>query len=120
MRVRITALLAALVLVLPAVPARAQVQTGEIGGKITDNSGAIVPGVAITLTGASLTQPLTTTTSDTGTYQFPRLPIGSYDLKFELTGFKTVVRQGVRVEIGSSLAVNQQLELSSVQETVTV
>ena len=120
MKVRLTTLLAALALVLSAGSAIGQVQTGDINGRVTDNTGAIVPGVTVTLTGAALPQPLTSVTSATGSYQFPRLPIGSYDLRFEMTGFKTVVRQGVRVEIGANTAVNQAMEISSVQETVTV
>jgi hypothetical protein len=47
-------------------------------------------------------QPLTATTSRTGTYRFPRLPIGSYTATFTLAGFKTVVRGGVEVQIGLS------------------
>jgi len=120
MRLRLSAFVAVLALAGAAWPAAAQVQTGDISGKVTDNTGAVVPGVNVTLTGPALPQPLTASTSETGTYQFPRIPIGGYDLKFELTGFKTVVRQGIRVEIGSSAAINQQLELSTVEETVTV
>ena len=79
--------------------ASAQQQTGEIFGKVTDTSGAVLPGVTVTLTAPHLLQPLTATTSDTGTYQFPRLPIGTYTVKFELAGFKTVVNQGIQVLI---------------------
>ena len=53
--------------------ASAQQQTGEIFGKVTDGSGAVLPGVTVTLTGPVLLQPLTAVTSETGTYQFPRL-----------------------------------------------
>jgi len=58
--------------------ADAQQQTGEIFGKVTDQSGAIMPGVTVTLTAPVLLQPLVAVTSDTGTYQFPRLDIGAY------------------------------------------
>ena len=78
MRVRFTRLLVALALMFSAGPAWAQGQTGEITGRVTDNTGALVPGVNITLTGPALPQPLTATSSTTGTFQFPRLPIGSY------------------------------------------
>src|SRR6478672_12176426 len=100
--------------------ASAQSQTGEIFGKATDASGAVLPGVTVTLTGPVLLQPLTAVTSDTGTYQFPRLEIGTYTVKFELTGFKTVVNEGIRVTVGFSAQVNAQLGISSVQETITV
>ena len=51
---------------------------------------------------------------------FPRLTVGTYSLKFELAGFKTMVREGVRVTINSRIDVDQVLEISTVQETVTV
>ena len=100
--------------------AAGQVQTGDITGRVTDNTGAVLPGVTVTLTGAQLQQPLTAVTSATGTYNFPRLQVGTYHLTFELPGFKRVLREGVRVTIGFTADVNQQLELSAVQETVTV
>jgi len=100
--------------------ASAQSQTGEIFGKATDASGAVLPGVTVTLTGPVLLQPLTAVTSDTGTYQFPRLEIGNYTVKFELTGFKTVVNEGIRVTVGFNAQVNAVMGISTVQETITV
>jgi hypothetical protein len=100
--------------------ATAQSQTGEVFGKVTDASGAVLPGVTVTLTGDVLLQPLTAVTSETGTYQFPRLVIGVYSVRFELTGFKTVVNEGIRVTVGFNAQVNAQLGISTVQETITV
>ena len=68
-------------------------QTGEIYGKVTDASGAVLPGVTVTLHSPVLLQPLTAVTTATGTYRFPQLPIGIYTVKFELTGFKTVLKR---------------------------
>jgi len=119
MKVRLTAFLAVLG-ILASVPAWAQVQTGEIYGRVTDNTGAVVPGVVVTLSGPALIQPLTAATSETGSYQFPRIPIGTYAVKFELAGFKTVVREGIRVNIGFTAQINHQLDLSTVREVVTV
>jgi hypothetical protein len=100
--------------------ANAQQQTGEIFGKATDSSGAVLPGVTVTLTSPVLLQPLTAVTSDTGTYQFPRLSVGTYAVKFELAGFKTVVNQEIFVNVGFSAQVNAQMGISTVQETITV
>jgi len=100
--------------------ASAQQQTGEIFGKVTDGSGAVLPGVTVTLTGPVLLQPLTAVTSETGTYQFPRLSIGTYSVRFELVGFKTVVNEDIFVTVGFSAAVNAQMGISTVQETITV
>jgi hypothetical protein len=100
--------------------ARAQVQTGEILGKVTDKTGAVLPGVAVTISSQGLLQPQTAVTSTTGTYVFTRIPIGTYQVKFELTGFKTQVFEDIRVTIGFRAQVNGELEVSAVQETITV
>jgi len=100
--------------------ASAQSQTGEIFGKVTDGSGGVLPGVTVTVTGPVLLQPLTAVTGETGTFQFPRIEIGTYSVKFELAGFKTVVNQGIQVTVGFSAAVNAQMPISTVQETITV
>ena len=105
MRVRAMVLAFAALFAVSGV-ASAQQQTGEIFGKVTDSSGAVLPGVTVTLSAPHLLQPLTAVTSDTGTYQFPRLPIGTYEVKFELTGFKTVVNQEIYVTVGFSAQVD--------------
>ena len=120
MRLRLTAMLAALALLAGVSSAWAQQQTGQIYGKVTDESGAVLPGVTVTLTGPSMLQPQVATSSETGTFQFPRLEIGSYDVKFELPGFKTVIKQGIRVTVGLNADVSTQLSVSTMQETVTV
>src|SRR5262245_21245568 len=82
MRVRAMVLALAAVLAVSTL-ASAQQQTGDIIGKVTDTSGAVLPGVSVTLSAPHLLQPMTAVTSDSGTYQFPRLPIGTYEVKFE-------------------------------------
>jgi hypothetical protein len=67
-----------------------------------------------------LLQPLTATTSETGTFQFPRLTVSTYTVRFELPGFKTVVKEGIEVTVGFSANVGTQMAVSTVQETVTV
>ena len=120
MKVRVGAIAALLALVLGVAPAEAQVQTGEVSGRVTDESGAVLPGVTVTLSSPVLIQPQTAVSSETGSFRFPLIPIGTYSVKFELPGFKTVVREDITVTIGFNASVNQQLALSTVQETVTV
>ena len=120
MKVRVGAIAALLALLLGVAPAVAQVQTGEITGRVTDDTGAILPGVTVTLSSPVLIQPQTAVSSGTGTFRFPLIPIGTYSVKFELPGFKTVVREDITVTIGFTANVNQQLAISTVQETVTV
>ena len=120
MRVRFIVVALVAIFAASVTTASAQSQTGEIFGKVTDQSNAVLPGVMVTLTGPVLLQPLTAVTSPTGTFQFPRVEIGTYSVKFELTGFTTMVREGIVVTVGFSAAVNIQMVLSTVHETVTV
>lgn len=121
MRGRLLALLATLGVVFGTVPAAAQAPTGDIVGRVVDSSGAVLPGVVVTATGGALIQPLAATTGDTGTYLFPGLqPGNTYVVKFELTGFRTVVVERVTVAVGGSTTTNATLEVSALQETVTV
>ena len=96
-----------------ATPTLAQQQTGEIFGKVVDPSGAVMPGVTVTLTSPILLQPLVAVSSETGTYQFPRLEVADYTVKFELAGFRTVVNEGIHITAGFSAQVNAQLAVCS-------
>ena len=120
MTLRKTLVASALLLVLGATAAVAQQQTGEIYGRAADNSGAVLPGATVTVAGPALIQPRVAVTSETGTYRVPELPIGTYSVTFELAGFRTLALQDIRVTIGFRAQVNGALELSTVQETVTV
>jgi hypothetical protein len=110
----------ALLALFATQPAFAQIQTGEIHGRVTDASGAVLPGVSVTVEGRALIQPEVTVTTETGAYSFPRLPVGTYTVRFELAGFRQLQQQGVQIQSGFSAQINQKLELSTVQETVTV
>ena len=79
--------------------AHAQTQTGEVFGKVTDHSGGILPGATVTIDSPALLTPRSAATIETGAYRFPNIPIGVYAVRFELAGFKTLVRDGVRIEI---------------------
>jgi hypothetical protein len=114
-------LIVALVTAVAAGPALAQGgQTGSIYGRVTDQSGAPVPGVTVTLASPILLQPQVATASETGTYQFPSIDIGTYSVKFELAGFRSIVQNEIRVTVGFNAQVNAQMLVSSVEETVQV
>jgi hypothetical protein len=119
-RGRVSAALALSLALTLARPAAAQTQTGEIFGKVTDGSGGVLPGAVVTIESPALLAPQSATASETGAYRFPNIPIGVYSVRFELGGFKTLVRDGVRIEIGFAAEVNAKLEISTVQETITV
>jgi hypothetical protein len=113
--------LACLTAWLAAQPAMAQVNTGAIMGTVTDNTGAVMPGVTVSIAGQSLIGGVQTqVTDELGAYRFDRLPPGSYDLKFELAGFKTVERSGIRINASFTATVNAKLEVGAIEETITV
>ena len=77
-----------LVCLLVAATAHAQVNTGSITGSVSDTSGAVLPGVNVSLSGERLIGGEQLQVTDTsGSYRFDRLPPGSYRMKFELAGF---------------------------------
>ncbi len=112
------ALLAALVLTSAA--AAAQEFRGRINGTVTDNTGAVLPGVTVTASGPALIQPQVQVTGTDGSYRFLALPPGVYEIDFDLTGFQRVQRQDVRVVINQTLSVDMQMQVATLQETVTV
>jgi Carboxypeptidase regulatory-like domain len=112
-------LLLAGLLTLWAASASAQA-TGSIFGKVTDDSGAVLPGVTVTVAGPSLQQPLVAVTTATGAYQFPSVPIGKFTVTFEMSGFKKVTRPDVVIETGFNAGIDQKLELGALTEEVTV
>ena len=93
---------------------------GSIFGKVSDTSGGVLPGVTVTVTGTGLQQPLVATTSDSGTYQFPSVPIGTYTVTFELSSFKKAVRPDVVITTGFNAGIDQKLEIGQMSEEVTV
>jgi hypothetical protein len=95
-------------------------QVGTIEGKVSDQSGAIVPGVTVTLTSPILLSPRTSVTDSGGAYGFPSLPLGEYTVSFELSGFKKVARSGLTVTAARTLTVDVTLQAGEMSETLTV
>ena len=112
--------LAVLTLMAWVGPAFAQRTTGDIIGKTTDESGAVLPGVTVTLRGPAIQGAQTDVTSATGSYRFAVLPPGIYEVEYLLTGFGVVKREGIPVAVGSTVELNITLKLASLQETVTI
>jgi hypothetical protein len=107
-------------LLLLTAPAWAQRTTGEIIGKVVDDSGAVLPGVTVTLRGAGVAGAPTAVTSESGVYRFPVLPPGTYDLEFTLQGFATFKREAIPVAVGSTVELDVKMAVGTLQESVTV
>src|ERR1044072_6793174 len=93
--------------------------TGAINGKVSDATGGIMPGVTITISSPSMQGVRTATTDADGAYRFPAIPPGEYKITYELEGFSTVVREGIRVGLGFTATVNTELKVADRTERGT-
>ncbi len=119
MRIRSTLLLLIMVFTL-ALAGFGQRITGSIEGRVSDPSGAVLPGVEITITNEQTQQTRASITNELGIYTVPLLPSGSYSVKASLPGFKTELRRGILVEVDRNAKVDVQLQVGNVAESVEV
>src|SRR5437660_221816 len=95
--------------------------TGSIVGSVKDANGAAVKGATVTVTNLATKQVVrTATTNDDGGYSARDLPVGTYDVAVEATGFKKHVASKVQVDVGTPRTLNIGLEVGSVAEVVTI
>ncbi|MGE3512532.1 MAG: carboxypeptidase-like regulatory domain-containing protein, partial [Vicinamibacterales bacterium] len=109
----------ALVAMLLPVVAYAQA-TSSITGRVVDTDGAVLPGVAVTVTSTATGVARDTFTNAQGLFNVPALNPGIYNVRAELTGFAPRVRENVQVLTGATMNVELQLGLASLQESITV
>src|SRR5215469_4780105 len=95
-------------------------QTGNIHGVVADESGALIPGITITLTSPVLIVPQVTLTDEAGGYRFEQLPVGVYKATFDLPGFRQFVRENIQITAGFSAELKVQMTVGTVDETITV
>ena len=93
-------LLLLFVFFLWCVSANAQVITGTIQGTANDKTGAILPGVSVTVRNVGTNLTRNTLTNETGYYVIPLLPVGMYEVTAEYSGFKTEVKRGLELPCG--------------------
>lgn len=113
---------ALLLAALLAIPVLAFGQGGDssIRGTVSDDSGAVLPGVTITASSPALIQPEATVTDSQGTYRLLNLPVGTFTIEASLSGFATSRQEGILVRASTNIALDVVMSISSVQETVTV
>ncbi len=107
-------------LLLTSVVARAQLSTAQLSGRVTDPSGAVLPGVSVTVTQTATAFTRTDLTDENGSYVLPNLPTGPYRLEVSLQGFRSYVQTGIVLQVAASPVINAVLEIGEVAETVTV
>jgi hypothetical protein len=110
----------ALAVCLFASAAGAQDFRGAVTGRVTDQSGGMLPGVTVTVTKKDTNVVGNTVTNGAGGYSFLYLTPGAYSVTAELPGFKKVVRDNVEVRLGDRLELDFKLEVGKLEQTITV
>ena len=118
----VTSVACSTLLVLGSVvaPAFAQSTNATIDGIVKDNQGGVLPGATVTAVNEATGLSRTTTTGERGAYRLSELPPGRYTLRVEMPSFAVVERKGVALSLGANLTLPFNLEIASVQESVTV
>ena len=111
--------LGVLALVLTSGAALAQ-STGELAGRVTDESGAVLPGVTVTATQTDTAFSRTVVTDGAGAWVMPNMPTGPYRLEVALQGFRTYVQTGIVLQVGATPTLNARLAIGNLEETVSV
>jgi len=95
-------------------------QMGSIAGTVTDTTGAVIQGAEVTVRNLQSNALRAVTTSDTGAYSMPNLPVGTYEVKATKESFKTFHVAEVQITVAQMLNLNIQLEPGVVSEQIDV
>ncbi len=94
--------------------------TAQMAGTVRDQSGAVLPGVTVTVTQTDTGFTRTVVTGESGSYVIPNLPTGPYRLEVSLQGFRTYVQTGIVLQVGGTPTINAVLGVGNLEETVSV
>jgi Carboxypeptidase regulatory-like domain len=108
------------VFLMCATSAHAQFDSANISGVVQDTTGAILPGVDVTLTNVGTKIARQAVTNEAGLYTFPNVPVGEYQITAMLSGFKPITKAGVQVNAGLNIRVDVALEVGALSETIQV
>jgi len=98
-----------------------ELQTGSIRGKVVDENGTPLPGVAITISGPALIGKVTTATNSEGQFRAPLLTPGAgYRIRAELSGFETIIQTDLIINVNKTISIEIKMKPSAIQQEVTV
>ena len=111
-----------LIILMLLIPAALLAQTGSaaLGGRVSDASGAALPGVTITATNNATGLSRSVVTASDGSYRFPSLPVGMYTVNADLSGFSSVTTRNVELIVAQERELNVTLTQAAVKEQITV
>jgi hypothetical protein len=115
-----TSLLTVLGLILMSGLVTAQVPTGKIIGTVMDDSGIPLPGVSVEAKSPTMVGKSSVLTDESGVYRLFALPPGTYEIKYSLPGFNTVVRKDIVVRLEETITVDITMEPGAIEEEITV
>ena len=110
----------AFVMLLVSSVAWAQVTRGRLSGTVSDETGALIPGVEVTVNNLDTGGTRTVLTGDEGRYVATDLALGNYEVEATLAGFQTAVRSGILLTLGREIVVDLTLRVGEITERVTV
>src|SRR5688572_24502062 len=119
MRLFAVLLTCASILILTPADAFSQA-TSQVSGRVTDTTGAVLPGVEVKLTRTDTGIVRDALTNEAGAYSFPSLNPGPFRLEATLPGFRTFVQSGIVLQVGANLVVDPVMEVGEVTQTVEV
>ena len=105
---------------IPIHSAWAQLATAELNGRVTDESGAVLPGATVTVTQTATGLVRSVVSDSNGAYLISNLPTGPYKLEVALQGFRSYVQTGIVLQVGATPTINATLALGTLEEAVTV
>jgi hypothetical protein len=94
--------------------------TANVQGTVSDPTGAMIPNATVTLTNSETHVQRTATSDNGGTYIFPNVPVGKYDVSVTAAGFRSYIQTGVVLEVGSSISVNAEMQVGTTDQKVEI
>ena len=110
----------AAVFLLCSSPADAQYTTASFGGTVVDSNNAVLPQSQVLVRNLATGFTQSTTTDQNGAFLFPRLPVGSYELRVEQTGFSTYVQTGINLTVDQAATQTVVMQIGQISEQLTV
>jgi hypothetical protein len=107
-------------ILLSAATAAAQTNTGEISGVVRDSQGGVLPGATVAAEHVATGAKVERVSDERGRYFLPSLPVGTYLITAQLAGFRRVLRSGVVVQLGQTVALDFTLDVGGLTEEVSV